>query len=119
MLGRPYLLGAKWRQDDPSPTGPIDCSGFVRWLYSRIGLNIPDGSYDEILACHKDVAKPQIGDLGFFKNAQGVVDHVGMVYDEYLMIEARGEPYNEVITRPRSKWEAYALFTGYYTYAGQ
>ena len=117
MLGRPYLLGAKWKLNDPNPEGPIDCSGFVRWLFSRGGIPLPDGSYDEILACHKVVFEPFPGDLGFFKSATtGVVDHVGMVYDDYLMIEARGEPYNEVIVRPRRNWEAYSGFTGYYTY---
>ena len=119
MLGRPYLLGAKWKLDEPNPTGPIDCSGFVRWALSRGGIVIPDGSYDEILACHKDVGEPLPGDLGFFKSKEGVIDHVGLVYDDYIVIEARGEPYNEVIIRPKRKWEAYELFAGWYTYSGK
>ncbi len=119
MLGRPYLLGAKWKLNDSNPTGPIDCSGFVRWVFSRGGITIPDGSYDEILVCHKDIAIPSTGDLGFFKSpSSGMVDHVGMVYDDYLVIEARGVPYNEVIVRPISKWEGYSQFIGWYTYAG-
>ena len=117
MLGKPYLLGAKWKLNDPNPTGPVDCSGFVRWVLSRGGINIPDGSYAQILACHKELFEPSAGDLGFFKNAKGLIDHVGMVYDDYLVIEARGEPYNEVIVRPKKNWEAYELFAGWYTYS--
>ncbi len=120
MLGRPYLLGAKWKLNDPSPTGPIDCSGFVRWVFSRGGITIPDGSYNEILSCHKEIGFPQPADLGFFSSATtGVVDHVGMVYDDYLVIEARGAPYNEVIVRPIKRWESYEHFKGWYTYSGK
>lgn len=119
MLGKPYLLGAKWTINDPDPTGPIDCSGFVRWVFSRGGIVIPDGSYNEILSCHKDVAMPFPGDLGFFRSREGVIDHVGMVYDDYLVIEARGAPYGEVIVRPIKKWENYELFAGWWTYAGK
>lgn len=115
MLGRNYLYGAKWTLDSPSPEGPIDCSGFVRWVYSRGGISIPDGS-SSMYSVTTEVSKPQIGDLGFFKDIKNVIDHVGIVYDDFLMIEARGNPYDEVIVRPRSKWEAYELFTGYRTY---
>ena len=120
MLGRPYLLGAKWPLDAQNPVGPIDCSGFVRWVYSRAGLHLPDGSYDQILVCSPvSAGEAQWGDLGFFKNSEGKIDHVGIIYDDHLMIEARGEPYNEVITRPRVKWENYELFAGYYTHPGK
>lgn len=120
MLGRPYLLGAKWPLDAQDPVGPIDCSGFVRWVYSRGGLSLPDGSYNQVNMC-KPVANKDAepGDLAFFKAGNGTIDHVGIVYDAHLMIEARGNPYNEVITRPRSKWEAYELFAGYFTYTGK
>ncbi len=120
MLGRPYLLGAKWKLNDADPQGPIDCSGFVRWVFSRGGITIPDGSYNQILDCHKEIGFPSTGDLGFFKSkTTGMVDHVGIVYDDYLVIEARGEPYNEVIVRPIKKWESYELFAGWWTYAGK
>jgi cell wall-associated NlpC family hydrolase len=117
MLGTPYKLGAKWSPNEPNPKGPIDCSGFVRWVLSRGGISIPDGSYEQILACHKEVGMEMPGDLGFFKNKDtGVIDHVGMIYDDFLVIEARGAPYNEVIVRPIKKWEAYEYFVGWYTY---
>ncbi len=119
MLGRPYLLGGKWTLNDANPKGPIDCSGFVRWVFSRGGITIPDGSYNEILVCHKEIALPSPADLGFFKSKDtGVVDHVGMVYDDFLVIEARGAPYNQVIVRPIKNWESYSGFAGWYTYTG-
>ena len=120
MIGRPYLLGAKWKLNEQNPVGPIDCSGFVRWVYSRGGIAIPDGSYDQILSLHKEVGEPFAGDLGFFKSpSTGQIDHVGMLYDPFCVIEARGVPYNEVIIRPRSRWQNYEYFTGWYTYTGK
>ena len=114
-LTRPYKLGAKWDIYDESPQGPIDCSGFVRWCYWRGASKlIRDGSMQQYEDTVKIADKPKIGDVGFFKNgATGLIHHVGMIYSDTEMIEARGDKYNMVITRPRIKWEAWPEFTGY------
>lgn len=114
-LGSAYLLGGKWPLEQAAPTGPIDCSGFVRWAYAQGGLIIPDGSYNQF-ADSKDIVAPDLplpGDLGFFRDEQGRIHHVGMLYDEEQVIEARGNPYNAVIFRPRAAWEAWREFTGW------
>lgn len=119
QLGKPYLFGAKWPQGDPSPQGPIDCSGFVRWAYSTINLEIPDGSSAQYDASH-DVADPTLGDVGFFKNLLSI-HHVGIILDKDNVIEARGQLIDwqghdigeHVILRPRAKWEAWKEFTGW------
>lgn len=113
-LGRPYDLGAKWRIDADNPEGPIDCSGFVRWTFSRGGVVIADGSYNQFNATRPlaDGEQPEPCDLGFFLR-QGVPHHVGILFDGFQVIEARGKPYNKVIFRPRVKWEAFHEFSGW------
>lgn len=112
MLGRPYLLGAKWRPEENNPQGPIDCSGITLWSYGRDGVVLPDGSYNQFLQC-VPCSNPLPADLGFFRNAEGNIHHVGMINDEDTVIEARGAPYNAVILRPRKNWEAWPEFTGW------
>lgn len=115
FLGRPYKLGAKWDiygiQD---PKGPIDCSGFVRYCYWRGASKlIRDGSMQQFEDT-EETDGPKIGDVAFFRGqTSGLIHHVGMIADDKQMIEARGEPYNKVIYRPRSKWENWEEFTGY------
>ena len=113
-LGNPYRFGAKWRLSNPDDRGNIDCSGFTRWLYYQAGVSIPEGSQAQYEGS-VPVAIPLKGDLGFFWSSEDkkIVNHVGLIADEEYIIEARGKPYNEVILRPRAKWEAYSLFTGY------
>lgn len=61
---------------------------------------------------------PIPGDVGFFGlDIAGIVDttkihHVG-IYNSSDVIEARGEPYNQVILRPSLKWEYWKEFTGW------
>lgn len=111
----PYKYGAKWDLKAKNPVGPVDCSGFVRWVYFQNGILIPDGSANQYAAT-KPTDNPQRGDLGFFKHEDsGRIYHVGILYSPEWVIEARGEPYNMVLTRPRAKWEAYHRFTGWRT----
>lgn len=111
-LGRPYLLGAKWALGDSEPTGPVDCSGFIRWCYHQGGLVIPDGSKFQYRATEPVEGEPIPTDLAFFIR-EGVTHHVGMLFDKDWVIEARGNPYNKVIRRPRKKWEAFNEFSGW------
>jgi cell wall-associated NlpC family hydrolase len=114
-LGTPYLFGGKWplNSDDTGSQG-IDCSGFVRWCYARSNnIILPDGSYSQYDASDP-CDDPLPGDVAFFRNADsGDIDHVGMVANDEYMVEARGKPFNQVILRPRAKWEAWPEFTGY------
>lgn len=119
QLGKPYLFGAKWPMSDLGPKGPVDCSGFVRWAYSLVDLDIPDGSGNQYQASHS-ISVPALGDLGFFKN-QTAVHHVGILLDDENVIEARGQMLDwqghdigeHVLLRPRAKWEAWKEFTGW------
>jgi cell wall-associated NlpC family hydrolase len=117
-IHREYLFGAKWPLNNMNPQGAIDCSGFTRWCYWRGGYTIPEGSqeqFDETIP----IEHPLSGDLGFFAHVgeDGKPDlkkihHVG-IFNSSDVIEARGEPYNQVILRPSAKWEAWKEFTGW------
>lgn len=109
-LYSPYRLGAKWALDNLNPQGPVDCSGFVRWCYWRAGLTIRDGSEQQFEDTDLTTS-PLPGDLGFFRK-DGLIHHVG-IYNSADVIEARGEPYNQVILRPSAKWETFDQFTGW------
>ena len=121
-LGRAYLLGAKWALADKDPQGPIDCSGFSRWVLWQAGIVVPDGSYNQIKVCTKIPASIQKTPpplcLGFYEGSGGAVDHVVIARDDVNVIEARGVPYNAVINRPIAKWLAQPGFLGFYAPPG-
>ncbi len=77
-LGRPY----KFR----NPKGEImDCSNFVKYLYSMEGINLPRTSSQQAdFTISISLAEVQKGDLLFFKGsslASKRVGHVGMVIE--------------------------------------
>ncbi|SKB28258.1 NlpC/P60 family protein [Acetoanaerobium noterae] len=74
-----YKLGAKAMP----PTIPkvLDCSGFVRYCYKIVGVDIPDGTWYQWHASNSiKVSDLKIGDLGF-KHDPGVergINHIGI-----------------------------------------
>lgn len=112
QLGKGYLFGCKPSPSDLNPF-EFDCSGLVHWCYAQLGLTVPEGSEDQFEASvHIDT--PVIGDLAFFRaDGSSTTHHVGMLFDDSSVIEARGSPYNRVINRPREKWEAWHEFVGW------
>lgn len=118
--GSNYLFGAKWPLNNPEPDGPVDCSGFTRWVYAQIGIDISEGS----TAQHANSTQEQFvlpGDLVFLHTPLGINDehHVGMVYDQYFIIESRGiikngQEIGYVMLRSRKEWEARPDFVGYW-----
>lgn len=76
LLGRPYRYGgvSGW---------VLDCSGYVGYLYSTLGIKIPRSSA-AISSYTKRIANPQAGDLLFFKgrnSRSSRVGHVALVVD--------------------------------------
>lgn len=76
-LGRPYRAG----HSGPSS---FDCSGFVKYIFNKFGMNIGAGSASQY-KLGKAVAKQELhsGDLVFFKgrSKKSRVGHVGIVVD--------------------------------------
>lgn len=120
---KPYLFGAKWPGNNSDPSGPVDCSGFTKWAWAQVKVDIPDGSTAQHAVSIP--ISPSIlilpGDLVFLHTPLGVNDehHVGMVYDKYFIIESRGiikggQEIGSIQLRTRKEWEARADFVGYF-----
>lgn len=113
-------LVGKWSNLDILPI-TLDCSGLTHGSYAISGLKLPHGSqnqYNYTLLTES----PKPGDLAFLGREKGnptLIYHVGILFDDKNIIEARDfDPKasfatGKVILRPREKWENYANFAGY------
>ncbi len=86
FLHTPYLWGGR------SAFG-FDCSGFVQVVYKMAGLSLPRDAYvqaNQGKPVHLiDEAMP--GDLVFFDDAGEVINHVGILLGDGLVIHAHGK----------------------------
>ncbi len=112
LLGHPYLMGAK-SSEQGAPKGPLDCSGYVDWVYVQcFGMTVSTGKLPEGVAVSgtaqqwfaseavaaKDL---KVGDLGFMRDPSsmraGQVNHVGIYLGTYdgnmLWIHCGGSSY--------------------------
>ncbi len=81
FLGKPYSYGA----NGPSS---FDCSGFVRYVYSLWGVNLPRVANDQARAGQK-VSPSVPGDLVFFSDRKdGYITHVGIYVGNNSFIHA-------------------------------
>ncbi len=100
-LGKPYKFAAKPYEAPKT----FDCSGFVQYLYKRIGVNLPRTALDQAsvgktIESKKELLK--IGDLLFFKGGWGHynpefpvgIGHVGIYVGNGKVINARSKEVN-------------------------
>ncbi len=80
--GQPYAFGA---------TGPnaFDCSGFVQYVYGRVGVSLPRTSREQAAAARPvPRGSEQLGDLIIFRTS-GTVTHLGIYAGDGTMWVAR------------------------------
>ena len=85
-LNAPYLWGGK------SPFG-IDSSGFVQMVYKLSGIFLKhdlsqQAAQGELV---NFIHESQLGDLAFFENADGDINHAGIILDNEHIIHASGK----------------------------
>ena len=82
FLGTPY----RWGGSDPSG---FDCSGFVQWVFSRIGAALPREVREQYRAgrpVDDDEVRP--GDLVFFQTVAKGASHVGIALGNGQFVHA-------------------------------
>lgn len=93
LINHPYLLGGK-SSAVGAPTGPLDCSGYVDWVYMQcFGVTVGNGTVPEGVAvsgtaiqwyASEEIGASdlKVGDLGFMKDPAlmkpGQINHVGI-----------------------------------------
>lgn len=87
FVGNPYKWGGT------SLTKGADCSGFVQSIYKQFGYTIPRVSKDQAKSAGYCDVKPDLehllpGDLIFYTNKRGVVDHVAMYIGDGKIVHA-------------------------------
>ncbi|MCG2459756.1 C40 family peptidase [Flavobacteriaceae bacterium F89] len=85
-LNAPYLWGGK------TPFG-IDCSGLVQMVYKINGYGILRDATQQ--ATQGDalsfIEESQPGDLAFFDNKEGIINHVGIIMKDNYIIHSHGK----------------------------
>lgn len=96
FVGVPYV----WAGASP---GGFDCSGFVYYLYSRVGITLPrmaDGQFEIGLPIKRNELRP--GDLVFFSTYEPGPSHCGIYIGNNYFIHASSGA-GEVTITPLSK----------------
>ena len=99
-------LGTAYRYGGEGPAG-FDCSGFVRYVFSNFGYNLPHNAAAQYKAAH-DLAGSEmmVGDLVFFACGGRGIDHVGIYSGDNKFIHS---------SSPNSGGVIYSSLTeGYY-----
>ncbi|HWT75699.1 MAG TPA: NlpC/P60 family protein [Mobilitalea sp.] len=84
FVGNPYVWGGE------SLTRGADCSGFVQAIYADFGYSIPRVSRDQAASAGKKVSESDLrpGDLIFYTNSSGRVNHVAMYIGNGMIVHA-------------------------------
>jgi len=81
FLGKPYRFGAE--------SGAFDCSGFVRRVFARIGIDLPHSAREQFaLGEHVGRSDLEPGDLVFFDTHRRSPTHVGIYVGEDKFVHA-------------------------------
>lgn len=111
LLGVPYNFGEEVNLKDSDPTHikALDCSELVEWLFTQVGLLVPDGSYNQFKVSKPITGDLLVGDLAFkwYPDTHSI-HHVGVWIGEGVL-EAKGKDWGVVLT-PRKEFEASTHF---------
>lgn len=82
------LIGIKYRYGGSTTKG-FDCSGFVRYVFGKLGIDLPRSSR-ELYKVGQKVSKDElrVGDLVFFNTSGKGVSHVGIYMGDGLFVHS-------------------------------
>lgn len=85
-LNAPYLKGGR------TPFG-IDCSGLVQMAYKINGHKLSRTASSQAVQGEalSFIEESEAGDLAFFDNPEGVIDHVGLIMNDNFIIHVNGK----------------------------
>lgn len=85
-INAPYVWGGK------GPFG-IDCSGFTQMVFKICGYRLFRDSWQQSNQGKsiKSLGEAMPGDLAFFKNSEGRVNHVGILLEQDRIVHASGK----------------------------
>ena len=102
-------LGTRYRLGGTKPSA-FDCSGFVRYVFARHGIELPRTAREQAETGHPIVVGPdslRVGDLLFFRTPRGSASHVAIYAGGGRIIHAssgsRRVRYDDLAS-PRGKW---------------
>ena len=102
-------LGTRYRLGGTRPSA-FDCSGFVRYVFARHGVELPRTARDQSASGHRIVVGPdslRVGDLLFFRTPRGRASHVAIYVGNGRIIHAssgsRRVRYDDLAS-PRGRW---------------
>ena len=82
-------LGVRYVWGGSDPSSGFDCSGFVKYVYAQLGVQLPHYAASQYATTkHVDASQLQPGDLVFFEPRADGPDHVGMYLGNDLVITA-------------------------------
>lgn len=86
------FLNAPYRKGGKSPFG-IDAAGFVQTVYRLCGCALPrtamaQSEQGEVLSF---IEETEVGDLAFFDDEEGIINHVGIILENNHIIHAFGQ----------------------------
>jgi cell wall-associated NlpC family hydrolase len=84
------LLGTRYKWAGITPEKGLDCSGFVKYVFAKLGIDLPHRAAELAKmggSVSKDTSAMQPGDLLVFGKGRGI-SHVGMYIGDGKMIHA-------------------------------
>ncbi|MDF2539017.1 MAG: hypothetical protein K0S76_2038 [Herbinix sp.] len=95
FVGNPYVWGGT------SLTNGADCSGFVQSIYEDFGYTIPRVSRDQAKYAGRkvDISDRQPGDLIFFTDSSGTVNHVAMYIGNDKIVHAANSRQGIIVSK--------------------